>query len=188
MKIYHGSPCVTIKEFNLDNKRYELVEGDGVYFTQDYRIARKYAGSEGAIYVCSLRSSAVFDATNPEEYSSLFESISKKINFDLTSLDYIEETIENLVSGQYLINDEIGMGLSWQIINLLNNDENFVSLKDSEEKIQIVKSEIAQYLQDHGVWKYNDKLMGLIMLCRNPTLIKIDEIIMVGSKEDENLL
>lgn len=190
MKIYHGSPNQNIDKFSLDNEpRYNSVEGRGVYMTVDYKIARGYAGSEGSIYVCELKTSAIFDATDDEEFNYLIELISKKINFSIKDVDYLKETISGLVSGEYRISDDDGgEGLFWQIKNLLLNTEKFCSLTNSDSLLEEIREFLREYMTQHPIIKYNDKNLGLIYLGKNSDYIKIINEIKVGSQEDEDLL
>lgn len=190
MKIYHGSPNQNIEKFNIDNEpRYNLVEGNGIYMTVDYKIARSYAGSEGSVYLCELITGAVFDATSEEEFNFVVDKISKKINYPIKNVDYYKETISGLVSGQYRISDDNkGEGLFWQIKNLLLNTEEFCSMKNSDTLIEDINEFLKEYMHQHPIIKYNDKNLGLIYLGKDANYIKIINEIKVGSKEDEDLL
>jgi hypothetical protein len=184
MKLYHGSPKQGITEFCFDNPRYQSVEGAGVYLTNDYRVARGYAGSEGAVYVCELKPQAIFDATDPAEFTGLLARIGKDINFDVTSLDSMAVTIAGLVSGQYQITNEQGTGLNWQIRNVLINDENFCSLPDADEKLERIEQMVNEYMSEHSVLKYVDKLLGLVFVCRDASALKITGEVAVGSDDE----
>lgn len=188
MKLYHGSPVKNIKEFNLDQTRFEPVEGSGIYFTIDYKIARGYAGSEGSVYLCLLKNNAIFDATNKDEFTFLIELMSNSINYNLLSLDFINETINSFIDGQYKITDDSISGIFWQFKNLLLNDEKFTSLNDFEEKLTKLKEFIKEYIDQHSVLKYFDKNLGLIFLAKDPSIIKIIEEIEVGSEQEETFL
>lgn len=188
MKWYHGSPIRQLKEFKIDNPRFQSVEGQGLYLTPDYKIARGYAGSEGSVYEVELQTSAIFDATEKTEFLYCLELVSKKIEFNLMDLDFIELTIESLVSGEYQITDEYNAGFAWQIKNLLLNDERFSSLTDGDEKIEIMQNEIKNYLSKHHIIKYVDKNLGLVKICKDPQVVCISKEIVVGSTEEENYL
>jgi hypothetical protein len=188
MNIYHGSPTHGITEFSLDDPRFESVEGSGVYLTLNYKLARGYAGSEGCVYICKFDTEAVFDATDKNEFNELLRRLSKKINFNILDVDFVSETVNGLVSGQYQITDQNSSGLFWQIKNLLFNNEDFMNFSDSEDKIDIIKVEIDEYLDQHPIVKYNDKSLGLIYLCKIPSYLKIIKSIIVGSDEDLELL
>lgn len=186
MKLYHGSPYQNIKEFNLDRPRFENpTEGFGIYLTEQYKVARDYAGSEGSIYVCELTNQATFDSTQIEEYEFILKKISKQIKFDLLKLDYMDLTLKNLVHGQYQISTIEGTGFSWQIKNLLYNNEAFLSLKNSEEITDLVVKLIEEYLAEHYTLKYNSGNIGTVYVVRDPSIIKINKEIVIGSKEDE---
>jgi hypothetical protein len=188
MNLYHGSPVHGLTEFSIENPRFEPVEGSGVYLTQDYRVARRFAGSEGCVYVCKLKSDCVFDATSKNEFKTLLQKISKKIGFNLFSLEHIDQTITGLVSGQYQITGHSSSGFSWQIGDLLSNNSSFLSIENNDEKLELVKNEIDDYLNQHPILKYNDKNLGLVYLCRDPQILKISETIDVGSDAELELL
>jgi hypothetical protein len=188
MKLYHGSPIHNLSEFQIDKPRYTPVEGAGVYLTLNYKIARGYAGSEGCVYVCELKSEAIFDATDGNEFRLLFSHISKAIGFELSEIQFFKETIQGLVSGQYQVSNDDGSGLFWQVKNLLLNEEKFTLLSDSDEKLELINSIIDDYLSQHPVLKYNDKGLGLVFVCRDPNLLKIVHSIDIGSDEDLDLL
>ena len=188
MKLYHGSPIQGITEFEIENPRFEPVEGTGVYLTPKYSLARGYAGSEGAVYICEFKTNAIFDATNKNEFIFLFQKISKKIKYNIMKLNGINETINGLFSGQYQITDESSSGVTWQLRNLLLNDEIFNELPNADDKLETMKSEVKEYFEQHPILKYNDKTLGLIYVCRNPSVLKIVGWVDVGSKEDTELL
>jgi hypothetical protein len=187
MKLYHGSPVRNITEFHLENIRFESVEGYGTYFTHDYRIAREYAGSEGSVYECQING-AVFDATSTEAFCLMISQINNKIKFDLNSVEYLKETINGLVQGQYQISDHAKSGLTWQILNLLDNNESFHSIDNKEEIIQIIQQHIKEYMADHCALKYIDLKLGITYVCKDPSCIKILKEITIGSIEDEESL
>lgn len=188
MKLYHGSPAKGISEFNLDSVRFESVEGKGVYLTPNYRLARGYAGAEGSVYICEIKGSAIFDATQIEEFNFLLTQASKVINFNLLFLDYIKPTIQGLVDGQYQITNEQGNGINWQLKNLLYNDDKFNSLNNQEEVIKSLEDYIEDYFSQHQVLKYKDKSLGIIFLAKDPLIIKILQEIEVGSDLEEDFL
>ena len=188
MKLYHGSPVKNITEFHLDTPRFESVEGRGVYLTENYKLARGYAGAEGSVYICQFKNQAIFDATSKEEFYYLIQKVSKDINFDLNSLEFLSLTLEGMVSGQYQITNEQGQGLTWQIKNLLYNDEGFNEEPNGEEKIKKLEDTIEEYLSQHSVIKYQDKTLGLIYLAKDPSILKIMQEVEIGSHEDESLL
>lgn len=188
MKLYHGSPSHDITEFKLDNPRFNPVEGSGVYFTKDYRIARGYAGSEGCVYICEFTNHSIFDATSEDEFKNLFKKISKKIGWNILKLPYINETIKGMINGSYKIVDDGDSGISWQIRNLLYNNDEFNKLENPDEITDQVSSMIKDYFSEHFILKYNDKSLGLIFLCKEPSIIKIVDKVTIGSDEDEALL
>lgn len=187
MKLWHGSPARGIQEFNLDNIRFESIEGYGTYLTPTYSIARSYAGAEGSVYQCEVRG-AIFDGTSREEYKSLIQDISKKIKFDLTSLEYISSTIDGLISGEYQISDHDGYGMTWQILNVLDADDRYHELDNGDEIKEEIKELIRDYMDQHDAIKYHDKKLGLVVVCKNPTVIKIVDEVEIGSDQDLELI
>jgi hypothetical protein len=188
MKLYHGSPIKGITEFHLNTEeRYASVEGRGLYLTDSYSIARSYAGSEGSVYELKIKNLAIFDATSSEEFNFCLETLSKKINFNLLNLEYVKETIDGLISGQYRITDSGDGGFAWQIKNLLDSDDFFMNERsnDSDEVYKTIYSYLNEYLKEHSILKYNDLKLGEIYLCFEPERLIIDKEIEISSKDDE---
>lgn len=188
MQVFHGSPARGIVKFELRESRFESLEGTGLYCTLDYRVARKYAGSEGSVYKCELLSTNVFDATEAEEFETLFTKLSKAIGFKINSCSNFNKLVSFFVKGQYQITDEQNTGLYFQIERFLENDEIFVEKFQDEtseiyEKIKIFLNE---YMSQFSIMKYNsgDSKLGLVYIVRNCDLISILEEIEIGSDKD----
>lgn len=174
MKLYHGSPVKNIKSFNLDKIRGVSVEGNGVYLTHKIDMAKHYAGSEGSVYECNIESLNLFDATKEESFLEMISIISKRIDFNVSSIDFLKETIAGFLSGDYQISDYNGSGLTWQIKNLLFNNEVFCSLSHQDAIISSLEEEIKTYMNQFSVMKYHDKGLGVMFICYRPDLVQID--------------
>jgi hypothetical protein len=186
-KWYHGSPVKNITQFVVDQPRYDSLEGNGVYLTKSYGIARGYAGSEGSVYEVEV-SGAILDMTNREELNRMVKMASKIVGFDVSQLALIPETLAEIISGRYQIGNHKGMGVGWQIKNILLNEESFISKPGADEQALLVENTINDYLHEHDAWLYEDTKLGLVMVIKNPDKVKPVQEIEVGSPEDEAFL
>lgn len=189
MYLFHGSPARNIDHFKLENSRYQSLEGTGIYFTLNYRFARKYAGSEGSIYKCTIKTDSYFDATQENDFIYLFEKISQLISYDILKLKDFNKLISGLLKGQYEINEENNQGLSSHLIRFLKKDENFFSHFESDDIDQIfenITKFIKNYMSQYSVMKYNsgEPSVGAFFIVRDCSLISIRSEIEVGSDLD----
>lgn len=186
-KWYHGSPVKNITLFVVDQPRYDSLEGNGVYLTQSYSVARSYAGSEGSVYEVEV-SGAILDMTNREELDIMVKIASKIVGFDVLKLALMAETLEEIINGRYQIGNHKGMGVGWQIKNILLNEESFITKPGADEQALDVETKINEYLHSHDAWLYEDTKLGLVMIIKNPDKVKPTKEIIVGSTEDESSL
>lgn len=188
MYLFHGSPARNIEKFKLESSRYQSLEGTGVYFTMNYRLARKYAGSEGSIYKCELKVNSFFDATTADDFTDLFEKISKLIGMDILKIEGCSKLINGLTKGQYEINDEQELGLFFHVKRMLSNSEKFNSkFEDNlDETLTEIKEFISNHMSQYPVMKYNsgEPHLGAFFIVRDCSLIAIRSEIEVGSDLD----
>lgn len=184
---YHGSPIKGLTNFVIDKPRYDSLEGNGVYLTQSYSIARGYAGSEGSVYEVEL-TGAILDMTTTEEIDQMVNMASKIAEIDVRQLGFAQETFVAILKGQYQIGPHKGMGIGWQIKNLLLNNEEFITQEGADDKALAVETKINEYLMEHDAWLYEDTKLGLVVVVKNPEKVIPIKEIEVGSKEDEALL
>ena len=187
MKVFHGSPSIDIDSFNLDNIRYQSLEGLGVYFTPDYRVARKYAGSEGAVYLCSFKSSYILDATSIDSFDELFENIKAHLKIDIVKNKNFKVFLKNLTSGQYQISNHNNEGLTSHILRILKKDESIDS-DFLDEQESVLNEIVDDFLNGYSIIKYLDTNKEIVFICKKPELIKIEKVIVVGSDDDINYL
>lgn len=186
-KWYHGSPIRNISGFVVDQPRYDSLEGNGVYLTQSYTIARSYAGREGSVYEVEI-SGAILDMTNREELDRMVKQASNIVGFDIMKLELIPGTIEEILNGRYQIGNHKGMGVGWQIKNILLNEESFITKYGADEQALSVETKINEYLHNHDAWLYEDSKLGLVLIVKNPDKVKPIKEIIVGSTDDESNL
>lgn len=184
---FHGSPVKQIKSFVIDKPRYDSLEGSGVYLTQSYAVARGYAGSEGSVYELEV-SGAILDLTTMDELNHMVKMASKIAGVNVRKLEYTEDTLKEITQGRYQIGSHKGMGIGWQIKNILLNNEAYISKPGSEEKALAVETKINEYLNEHDAWLYEDTKLGRVMVVKNPSKVVLLKEIEVGSEEDENNL
>lgn len=178
MEYYHGSPTHGIEKFTLDEKhrRHEAPhEGEGIYLTEDFEIAKHYAGSEGAVYTCKLASSPVFDATDPEEFTRclrLAREEAGEVDVTPETAKMIRQTIQRIMKGDWGVTN-----FGEQVRQMLLNDELAVTMEDGDTRIAKTKEVINAYMDEHPVVKYYDSQIGngkkLILVVRDPSLVKI---------------
>lgn len=189
MKLYHGSPVKGIIEFSKDApSRFQSIEGDGLYISPDYKIARSYAGSEGSVYEISLNKNLILDLRTDEEFLDMIKKISDKTGIDILKLDGITNTLEGLVSGHYRIRPSGDSGFNWQIKQLLDANEDFTLRNDCEEIYEIIDSYIIDYFSYHDVMIYNDLKLGIVYLSMNPEKVLILKEIQVCTEDEHDYL
>ena len=174
MQWFHGSPVNNIKKFEETKSKLSSLEGSGLYLTKNINIAKGYAGIEGSIYTCEINGS-IFDTREIEAFDELINQICKKIDFNIRNCEGFKNTIEGLTSGYYKISNENGDGFSWQLTNLLNNDETFVQDKSGENKISDLKSLVNEYMSQFDGLLYNDIKLGEVLVIKNFDTIQITE-------------
>jgi hypothetical protein len=184
MELYHGSPTQGITEFVIDSKykRHELPhEGEGIYLTEDRDIARGYAGPEGSLYICKLRSGATFDATDGAEFTRCLRLARKEvgeIKILPKSAKMIRQTIKRAAKGDYGVTN-----FGDQVRLILSNDELATSEEGSDIKIDKTSEIIDAYIQEHPIVRYYDSQIGkgdkLIFVVRDPRLIRIENEILI---------
>lgn len=184
---YHGSPVKGIKSFVIDKPRYDSLEGAGVYLTKSYGIARGYAGPEGSVYEVEV-SGAVLDLTTMIEIEHMVKMASKIAGVNVKKLEYAQETFESILQGRYQIGSHKGMGIGWQIKNILLNNESYISQAGAEEKALAVETKINEYLNEHDAWLYEDTKLGVVMVVKSPEKVLVVNEIEVGTTEDEERL
>lgn len=177
-ELYHGSPTQGIEEFVIDKKhsRHELPhEGEGIYLTEDPEIARGYAGPEGSVYTCTLRSGATFDATDPKEFTRclrLAKEEAGEIRMSPESAKMIRQIIKRAADGDSGITN-----FGDQVRLILSNDEIACTTEGSDEKISKTRDVIDAYIEEHPIIKYYDSQIGkgekLIFVVRDASLIHI---------------
>lgn len=182
-KWYHGSPVKNIKQFVIDQPRYDSLEGNGIYLTRSYDIARGYAGETGSVYEVEV-SGSLLDMTNPEELEKMVTMASQIVGFDVKKIELIPETLAEIMNGRYQIGNHKGMGVGWQIKNILLNEEQFITKPGADEKALLVETTINNYINSFDSWLYEDTKLGLILLIKNPDKAKPTKEIVVGSGDD----
>lgn len=93
MILYHGSPTQNLTE--LDSSfcnSVENLEGEGLYFTTDYNLAKDYALvlneiKEGSVYSVEVDDTCLLDLTTIDAQDKFFKIISEKTGYDLKSHD-----------------------------------------------------------------------------------------------------
>lgn len=185
---FHGSPVKNIKAFIITpESRYDSMEGRGIYLTKDYKIARGYAGSEGSVYEVEVKGS-LLDMTTDDDLNRMIKMASEISGVDLTKLEGAENTFQGIRSGWFQIGDHAGLGVGWQLKNLLLNDEEFLQDRDGDAKALEVESKINEYLNEHDLWLYEDSKLGQVLLVKNPDKVKPAREIEVGSDDDVEML
>lgn len=184
---YHGSPVKGIKSFVVDRPRYDSIEGQGVYLSQSYAIARGYAGPEGSVYEVELQG-AILNMTSEDEIENMVSIASKIVGFNVRTLELAEETFKEIIQGRYQIGPHKGMGVGWQIKNLLLNHEPFIILEGADDKSLEVEVKINEYLMSHDAWLYEDTKLGLVIVVKNPEKVRPIKEIEVGTSSDEENL
>ena len=189
MKLFHGSPNKFITEFSLEApSRYTPLEGNGLYLTADYKIARSYAGSEGSVYEVNVAKLKTLDFSTREEFDFILNELSRYIQKDLSKLEGLENTIEGLMSGHYRIRPGRDAGLNFQIKNLLDSDEIFHEQSDTQDILDKLDSWLYEYFNNYSVMKYHDLKLGIVWLGLKPEQIKIVKEINVCSEDEHEYL
>lgn len=103
MKLYHGTSCRDIKQFDLNKGRKNIDFGKGVYFTSSFQQALEWScrhSSNGAVYECELDLSAFsglnFSAEDEDVYYYVYlcrldlEDIVPDAIDNTEGLDYVQ--------------------------------------------------------------------------------------------------
>jgi hypothetical protein len=148
MKVYHGSLKSGLKKLESDPsfarfKVENLVEGEGVYLTEDLEVAKGYA-SGGSIYEVEIESNNILDARYDKDFIQILEDTSGNFNlqFNISSINYVYATIESIISGNSSISD---FGNSIRLI--LDNDE-ITMMYFEENGGYEMTNDIAKFIQD----------------------------------------
>lgn len=91
MKLYHGSPRKHLKSLESQHgSTIENLEGEGIYFTTDFELAKSYATCDsgvGSVYTVEIDDSELLDLTTEDGRERFFDEISSQVNYDLRSHD-----------------------------------------------------------------------------------------------------
>jgi GNAT superfamily N-acetyltransferase/8-oxo-dGTP pyrophosphatase MutT (NUDIX family) len=153
--LYHGSPTQGLTDLFYDpaftrRDAGTLVEGEGVYLTESYRVARGYAGSEGSIYEVKLKADGVFLADKKQSYLDIYKSVQKKFKINLARME-TKWCIERSMDGTGSVT-----GFGDSIRQVLVNDESFVTNPDNENKAEEIQEFINQEIAGWPVVRYLD--------------------------------
>jgi len=191
--LYHGSPKRGIKKFDMSIRRFDSpTEGAGIYLTTSYKMARDYAGSSGSIYVCSLKSGNIFDATTKSGTSWIMETISSvfkehKISLDKISKNHLVDEVSDIISGRGSATNAFA-----NVRNILLNEESFVTLENYEEILDSIQTDFDLYYEKHPIVKYKDKSLdngkATIYVVKDPNVVHIENEIVVGSEDEIKFL
>lgn len=180
MKLYHGSPHHGIEKFEIrKSHRTSLNEGEGIYLVDNPKIARDYAGSEGAIYEVALRSGAlVFDATSKEEFNRCLKMAMQEagsaIRINPEAARMLKKQIEGIIEGRWSVTR-----FSKSVRDILLNVDGVVVDDPNEESLQTALDVIDAYMEEHPIIKYKDSSIGegksLVYVVRDPNLIRVQK-------------
>jgi oligoribonuclease (3'-5' exoribonuclease) len=193
--LYHGSPTQGLTDLFYDpaftrRDAGTLVEGDGVYLTESYRVARGYAGAEGSIYEVQLKATAVFLADKKKSYLDIYRQVKKKFGIDLAKMKHTDWDIKRCQEGRGSVTN-----FGDSIRHILLNDEGFATDPANADKPEEIRDFINQEIAEWPVVRYLDANIDdgktHVYVVRQDTPgqhIKIIREIVVMSNEDEEAL
>ena len=180
MKAYHGSPKSGLKQLEFDPRMSRflenLVEGEGIYLTEDMEVAKSYA-SGGSVYEVEVNSSHILDARYEDGFIKILDEVSEKLKFSFSLKDvaYVRETIAAIIDGRSSISD---FGNSIRLI--LDNDD-ITSMYFQEnggyEMTTIVSKSIQKKINKFDGFKYLDHGINqgksVLYVIKNSSVISI---------------
>jgi len=173
--LFHGSPIHNIQRFSLETEeRYDSYEGRGLYCTENYKTARKYAGSEGCVYHLKLKSHDQFDATKEDDMLELIKKYYKEKRLDFILNESLSKILKSMTKGTYsLMIQDANLGVKLQ--DILDLEDDF---------LEFYKSELEYY----DVLKYTDPQLETVILIKRMEIIVIEDEIEVTSEKEINYL
>lgn len=182
MKVYHGSPTKGLSHlvFKKEHSRFyeNLVEGEGIYLTEDYEVAKGYASSGGSIYHVKFISGPILDATKSIQFEKVLSEVSQELGIkNLATVRYVHETIESVIEGSSSISK---FGKSIQLI--IDNDEKMMPVVESRggyDFSETVATEIQKKIDEFAIIKYVDRginnASSIIYIVRNADAIAVEK-------------
>lgn len=168
--LFHGSPN-HFYEFNINkdflNTRPEnLVEGIGIYLTDNKEIAENYGKY---LYHVIVNKKNILDFTKKETIKNIIKETEKEVkktykNFNFKKyIKNISELIENVVDGY------LSISFYKEINNLLDSNEVFyIDFQEDVENIfEIIEKTIKKYTNNYII-KYKDNNLGYVYIYKNP--------------------
>lgn len=178
MLLYHGSNKLfhqfKIKKELSNYNESSLMEGLGIYMTEDKHIAEGYGAY---IYEVEIFDKDVLDSTDVEEMKSIIECISNKVNFDIKEMIDIDDLVLGVKEGEISVTK-----LYKEINDLLDSDERlYIEYSDrlTEDEDDLFYQIEKTYLEIiPPIIKYYDKCLGTVYICiREENKISIKDVI-----------
>jgi hypothetical protein len=189
MKVYHGSPKSGLKvlEFSPELSRFveNLVEGEGIYLTEDLEVAKNYA-SGGSVYEVEIGSQNILDAQSTEAFEKILEETSEHfgLGFNINTIRYVAEAIQVIIDGGASISE---FGNSIRLI--LDNDEitmMYFEENGGYEQTLAIAEYIRKKIHDFDGFRYIDRGINngnsAIFVIKNQAVISIKNEIKIKSE------
>lgn len=165
MKLFHGSiydfDKFEISEKHLRTKKDSLMEGLGIYFSEQKDFAKDYGNY---VYTIDFDENNCWDFTDKKIIKKIIEKVSKKVNFDVSA--FIPEiSIDSLIDGRISATK-----FSREITLWLDSNESFYSIfeDDTDELFEKIETIYEEILNEKDFIKYFDcSFKANIYLCRN---------------------
>lgn len=164
MILLHGSNRI-FDQFKIgkeySGKGYNtLMEGLGVYMTENINIASKYGKY---LYRVFVNEEDIFDATKKKNIVALINALGMKVDIPLYDYIDIEGLALGIRDGQYSITD-----CGQEICNCLDSVEEFYQMYqdkityEDDCLLERIKDEFKELLKP--IIKYNDKSLGVVYI------------------------
>ena len=166
MILHHGSTKdfdkFEISEKHLSTKIENLIEGMGIYFSDNKEFVKSYGNF---IYTIDMDNNDCWDFTNPETMPMFIDKISEKVKFPI--LNFLSPN-----SFEWILNGNLSIRrFSREIMLQLDSVETFYEVlgnRDSEELFEEITKEYEKLLFSKRFFKYFDaSFKTVIYLCTN---------------------
>lgn len=151
MKLYHGSEIKGLKSIRSEFFSEDGFEGQMIYLTDSFEVAKDYAGDKGSVYEVEV--GECLDLTSKEKVEKFLMPVFEKLNIDFNSLEYLDAGT-NHVLNHHGKNGVWSLGLD--VSQVLKFEPKFKARADLKELTSFLEKEINAAIQAHETWKIRD--------------------------------